>query len=191
MMPMPKLSCLPVSFYPAFAAGKISILDWADIARNTGLDAIDLSVLMTRRLDLGALKAAASQQAAQGELVLKGLADLAETAKAGAAPRSGLPAPARMVEFVLPTMPSVEDRVLAPQPDVKLAPVEQEPPKPEEKRAADPLRVSRCAQSRVCLYTFFISPWTRSKNFICGSLASPISFCAAESQKQPVPESTP
>lgn len=56
---MPKLSCLPVSFYLEFAGGKMSISDWAAVAGNIGLDAIDLSVLMTRRLDADALAAAA------------------------------------------------------------------------------------------------------------------------------------
>lgn len=56
---MPKLSCLPVSVYPEFAGDKMSIADWAALAGNIGLDAIDLSVLMTRRLNADALRAAA------------------------------------------------------------------------------------------------------------------------------------
>lgn len=47
-MKMPKLSCLPVSLYPDFIAGKLSLSDWAKFARDAGLDAIDVSVLMTR-----------------------------------------------------------------------------------------------------------------------------------------------
>ena len=56
---MPKLSCLPVSLYPGFTGGKMSIPDWAALAGKIGLDAIDLSVLMTRRINAAALKAAA------------------------------------------------------------------------------------------------------------------------------------
>ena len=56
---MPKLSCLPVSLYPDFVTGEIRISDWAKAAQKIGLDAIDLSVLMTRRLDAPALAAAA------------------------------------------------------------------------------------------------------------------------------------
>lgn len=63
---MPKLSCLPVSVYPEFAGGKTSIPDWGDIAGNIGLDAIDLSVLMTRPLDAHALGAAASELKERG-----------------------------------------------------------------------------------------------------------------------------
>ena len=51
-----KLSCLPVSYYPEFKKGSMSIADWARQAQRLGLDAVDLSVLMTRRLDQGKLK---------------------------------------------------------------------------------------------------------------------------------------
>ena len=56
---MPKLSCLPVSLYPEFVAGHLRIADWAKAAKKLKLDAIDLSVLMTRSLDAPALAAAA------------------------------------------------------------------------------------------------------------------------------------
>ena len=44
-----KLSCLPVSFYPDFKSGKITVAEWAALAEQLGLDAIDLSVLITRQ----------------------------------------------------------------------------------------------------------------------------------------------
>lgn len=40
-----KLSCLPVSFFPDFQEGRLGIREWAAIAREEGLDAIDLSVM--------------------------------------------------------------------------------------------------------------------------------------------------
>jgi len=40
-----KLSCLPVSLFQDIAAGKMSIFDWADLAKDAGLDALDLSIL--------------------------------------------------------------------------------------------------------------------------------------------------
>lgn len=45
----PKLSCLPVSLYPDFISGGIDVAEWAAVAANLGLDAIDLSVLITRK----------------------------------------------------------------------------------------------------------------------------------------------
>ena len=44
-----KLSCLPVSFYPDFKSGKMDVAKWAVMAKQLGLDAIDLSVLTTRQ----------------------------------------------------------------------------------------------------------------------------------------------
>jgi len=41
-----KLSCLPVSFYNDIQNGDMSIGRWASIARQEGLDAIDLSVIL-------------------------------------------------------------------------------------------------------------------------------------------------
>jgi sugar phosphate isomerase/epimerase len=43
-----KLSCLPVSFYPQMIGGGMSILDWAQIALDVGLDAIDLSIILIK-----------------------------------------------------------------------------------------------------------------------------------------------
>jgi sugar phosphate isomerase/epimerase len=47
MTPM-KLSCLPVSFYRDMIDGRMSIQEWATIARRIGLDAIDLSTLLIK-----------------------------------------------------------------------------------------------------------------------------------------------
>lgn len=52
-----KLSCLPVSLYPEFVSGGLSIADWAEQACRFGLDAIDLSALMTRRLNTDEVQA--------------------------------------------------------------------------------------------------------------------------------------
>lgn len=41
-----KLSCLPVSFYEEMINGPMSIVDWARIAVDVGLDAIDLSIIL-------------------------------------------------------------------------------------------------------------------------------------------------
>ena len=43
-----KTSCLPVSFFTAMQNGELSIKDWAGMARNCGLDAIDLSIVLVR-----------------------------------------------------------------------------------------------------------------------------------------------
>lgn len=47
-----KLSCLPVSYYPAILEGKMTVEDWAREASEIGLDAIDLSVLFLKNLDV-------------------------------------------------------------------------------------------------------------------------------------------
>jgi sugar phosphate isomerase/epimerase len=41
-----KLSCLPVSYFPAIQAGEMSIRAWAAEARSVGLDSIDLSIML-------------------------------------------------------------------------------------------------------------------------------------------------
>lgn len=43
-----KLSCLPVSFYKEMMEGQMSIVDWARIALDVGLDAIDLSTILIK-----------------------------------------------------------------------------------------------------------------------------------------------
>lgn len=40
-----KLSCLPVSLFPDLISGKMDLYEWADNAREMGLDAVDMSVL--------------------------------------------------------------------------------------------------------------------------------------------------
>lgn len=43
-----KLSCLPVSFFTNIISGEMSLGEWAIIAREAGLDAIDLSILFVK-----------------------------------------------------------------------------------------------------------------------------------------------
>jgi sugar phosphate isomerase/epimerase len=43
-----KLSCLPVSFFPEIIAGKMSVLEWAQIAAALSLDGIDISILFVQ-----------------------------------------------------------------------------------------------------------------------------------------------
>ena len=43
-----KLSCLPVSFYREIIDGEMSIVDWARIALDAGLDAIDLNIILIK-----------------------------------------------------------------------------------------------------------------------------------------------
>ena len=50
-----KLSCLPVSYYPAILEGKMTVGDWAQEAFQIGLDVIDLSVLFLENLDTSEL----------------------------------------------------------------------------------------------------------------------------------------
>ena len=58
-----KLSCLPVSLFPNIVDGKMDIYEWADSAREIGLDAIDMSILFfpnrTRREICGVKEALA------------------------------------------------------------------------------------------------------------------------------------
>jgi sugar phosphate isomerase/epimerase len=43
-----KVSCLPVSFFPDILNGSMTIKDWARIANECGLDAIDLSIIFIK-----------------------------------------------------------------------------------------------------------------------------------------------
>jgi sugar phosphate isomerase/epimerase len=43
-----KLSCLPVSIFSEFTEGRMSIGKWAEIAKNFGYDAIDISMIMLK-----------------------------------------------------------------------------------------------------------------------------------------------
>ncbi len=40
-----KTSCLPVSRFPAIIGGRMSIGEWVERARHTGLDGVDISLL--------------------------------------------------------------------------------------------------------------------------------------------------
>lgn len=51
-----KLSCLPVSFFPDIIDGRMSITQWALMAKELGLDAIDLSILFFRDRNANFLK---------------------------------------------------------------------------------------------------------------------------------------
>ena len=57
-----KLSCLPVSLYPEFAAGRLSLEDWFRAAATLGLDGADISVAHVERTpaSLARLRHAAS-----------------------------------------------------------------------------------------------------------------------------------
>lgn len=43
-----KLSCLPVSLFPALINGEMDLYAWADSAKKMGLDAVDMSILFLR-----------------------------------------------------------------------------------------------------------------------------------------------
>ena len=43
-----KVSCLPVSFFPELIGGAMQIGEWARMAAELGLDAIDLSIMCLR-----------------------------------------------------------------------------------------------------------------------------------------------
>ena len=77
--------------------------------------------------EIAALKTLSAQQAAQGELVLKRLAELAEGLKTGAPLRSPLPAPTRSVELSLePTHEAAPQAApIALRPAVPAAPAEE------------------------------------------------------------------
>lgn len=51
-----KISCLPVSFFSEILNGSMSIKDWASMATDVGLDAIDLSVMLLKNHTPGYLK---------------------------------------------------------------------------------------------------------------------------------------
>ena len=52
-----KLSCLPVSLFDQIVSGKISIEQWAKMARSHGYDAIDISILFIKTIeDVNTLK---------------------------------------------------------------------------------------------------------------------------------------
>ena len=46
-----KLSCLPVSFFPQIISGELTPGGWAAIAAESGLDAVDLSILFFRDME--------------------------------------------------------------------------------------------------------------------------------------------
>lgn len=50
-----KLSCLPVSYFPQIISGEMSIGEWANLAVEVGLDALDLSILFIKQRDPGSL----------------------------------------------------------------------------------------------------------------------------------------
>ena len=50
-----KLSCLPVSLYPNLSSGKMSLLDWFQMAAKLGLDGADVSVAHLDSLESGFL----------------------------------------------------------------------------------------------------------------------------------------
>jgi hypothetical protein len=96
--------------------------------------------------EIAALKNLSAQQSAQGELLLKRLAELAEGLKTGVSPRSPLPAPTRSVELSLEPTQEVAVPQAVPVELRPAAPVAAAPavPKPapvipvEQKAAAAP-----------------------------------------------------
>ncbi|MFN8453446.1 MAG: sugar phosphate isomerase/epimerase family protein [Anaerolineae bacterium] len=50
-----KLSCLPVSYFPQIISGEMTIGEWAKLAREVGLDALDLSILFIKQRDTASL----------------------------------------------------------------------------------------------------------------------------------------
>lgn len=56
-----KLSCLPVSFFEEILTGKMTLVEWACIGAEAGLDAVDLSILFLPELTAGAARAALRQ----------------------------------------------------------------------------------------------------------------------------------
>ncbi len=60
-----QLSCLPVSFFADILAGRMSVVDWARMGAELGLDAIDLSILFVP--DRSPAAVAAMRRAIEGE----------------------------------------------------------------------------------------------------------------------------
>ena len=61
-----KLSCLPVSFFSPIQSGAMSIGDWAVIARDCGLDAIDVSAILIKNHTPRALHSVKAELKAAG-----------------------------------------------------------------------------------------------------------------------------
>jgi len=55
------LSCLPVSFFPAIIEGEMTLHEWATMARELGLDGIDVSTLFFPDTSRGAIREARHQ----------------------------------------------------------------------------------------------------------------------------------
>ena len=51
------LSCLPVSLFPDFFAGRTTVGEWSRFAASVGLDAFDISILFVRDRTPQGLKA--------------------------------------------------------------------------------------------------------------------------------------
>ena len=51
-----KLSCLPVSLYPALSSGEMTLRDWFELAASLGLDGADVSVAHLTSLEPGYLR---------------------------------------------------------------------------------------------------------------------------------------
>ncbi len=100
--------------------------------------------------EIAVLKGLSAQQAAQGELVLQRLSELADGLKTGDSPRSALPAAARSVELALETAPeqapareSIEStpvKAVEPMPSAAL---------PDDQKAAAPSVSVPSVQTRV------------------------------------------
>lgn len=61
-----KLSCLPVSFFPSIAEGRMSIKEWAHIGREAGLDAIDLSIILIKNHTSSYIKKIKNELSSEG-----------------------------------------------------------------------------------------------------------------------------
>jgi sugar phosphate isomerase/epimerase len=65
-----KLSCLPVSFFNELITHKMSLLDWAKIGIELGLDAVDISILFVQDLSIDDIKKLRLQLEDLGKRVL-------------------------------------------------------------------------------------------------------------------------